>query len=105
MRGRVDAVSIYGQQKLECEKLVRESGIDYMIKRPILMYGWNFSEKRGNPVTWIVDMLSKGKELNLGDDVYENPLFSDSAAEFIWKLIENNEPGVFHLAGKNMIYR
>ncbi len=98
-------INTYGKMKLEGEKIVRESGLKYLIVRPILMYGWNNSHERSNVVTWLIDKLGKGEKVNMVNDVYENPLFSRHCAEIIWSLADSGKEGLYHVAGKDVVNR
>ncbi len=39
MQGKDDTWSTYGQRKAECDRLIQQSDLDYMILRPALVYG------------------------------------------------------------------
>lgn len=98
-------VNAYGRIKLECEKLVRKSSGDFLIIRPILMYGWNRSEERSNVATWILEKLRQGEQVRLVDDIFDNPLYALQCAEIILKLIEKNKSGTYHIAGGDVVNR
>jgi len=98
-------LNIYGKMKLEAEKIVSSSGLKYQIIRPILMYGWNDERERANPVTWLINKLKNKETVNMVDDVYENPLFSNHCAEIIWALIDKNKEGYYHVAGTDVVNR
>lgn len=101
-----NAVDVYGKTKMEGEKLVVESGLDYVILRLITMYGWPPKGARNNPVTWIIENLKKGQKLNIVNDVYNNHLYADQAAKVLWKVIEKDIEGeVYNIAGRDSISR
>jgi len=95
----------YGRIKLECEKTALEEGGEVCIARPILMYGWNHTVNRPNPVSWIYEKLIKGENLSLVDDVYENPLFNLQCGRTLWAILNKRPSGIFHLAGATRINR
>ena len=101
----VHPINQYGRIKLACERLVQESLQRYTIVRPILMYGWPHAMGRANPVTWVVDSLSRGERINVVDDVYENPLYNIQAAQAVWRVLERAVTGVVHLAGGELVNR
>lgn len=101
----VAPINKYGQIKVECEKIIRESFKDYTIVRPILMYGWNYSINRQNPVTMVYSKLIKNETLHMVNDVYENPLFNIQCGRAIWTIIEKNISGIVHLAGGERLNR
>ena len=98
-------VNNYGKIKLECEMIVKKSRLKYLIVRPILMYGWNNIHERLNFATWLIKKLGNGEQVNIVDDVYENPLFNHSCAEAIWGLIMSDKEGVYHIADRDVVSR
>ena len=95
----------YGRIKLECEKLVGGSFDDFLIVRPILMFGWNRPQERENVATWILRKLRQGEQIKLVDDIYDNPLYALQSAECIIKLVEKNKKGVYHIGGGDVVNR
>ena len=69
------------------------------------MYGWNLDVERKNPVTWLIDLLKKKKQVNMVDDIFSNPLYVKDCADVIWKIIELDKEGVFHVAGEDEMSR
>lgn len=101
----VNPVNKYGQLKVECERLVRETLERWTIVRPILMYGWNHAATRANPATWIYDKLSRGEAVSMVTDVHENPLYNVSCGRALWATIDKRPAGIFHLAGRDAVDR
>lgn len=101
----LNPINYYGQLKVAEEELVRRSGLKYAIVRAILMYGWNLPVERKNPVTWLIEILEVGKEINIVDDIYCNPLFVNDCCEVIWKIVALNKEGTFHVGGRDEISR
>ena len=98
-------INYYGKLKLECEKLVQNSRVDHNIARPIHMYGWPNKNGRPTWALWVIENLRQGKKLNMVNDVYENPLLSQSCAEGIWAVVQRGEHGIYHLAGRDVVNR
>ena len=101
----VNPLSYYGGLKVKEEEAIRESGLGHAIVRPILMYGWNLGVERKNPVTWLIDLLKEGKEINMVEDILCNPLFVEDCADVIWGVIKQAREGVFHVGGEDEISR
>jgi dTDP-4-dehydrorhamnose reductase len=101
----VRPVNKYGQLKVDCERLVRETLERFAIVRPILMYGWNHVVTRPNTATWIYDKLLRGEEIRIVDDVFENPLYNHQCGRALWALLHKKASGVFHVAGKDTVNR
>ena len=97
-------VDYYGETKLEGEKVVKDLRLrDYIIVRPSVLYGWN--SVRLNFVTWVIDELREGKEINIVKDQFNTPTLADNLAELILELIESEESGLFHACGSERINR
>jgi len=93
------------ETKLACERLARENLKNYLIIRPILMYGLNNPNERKCFYFWILEELKKRERINVVDDVFENPLLSYQCAEVIWKLIDTDATGIYHIAGRDILSR
>jgi dTDP-4-dehydrorhamnose reductase len=39
------------------------------------------------------------------DDIYNNHLYSDSAARAVWAIVSKNKQGIFHIAGSEVVSR
>ena len=101
----MEPVNIYGQQKKESDDLVRNSGLEWTIIRPILMYGWSRPWSRKDFVVWIIENLKAQKQISLVTDIFENPLSAEICARAIWKCVEKNISGEFNLAGQDTLNR
>lgn len=101
----VNPLSYYGETKVVCERLIKNSGLENVIIRAILMYGWHNSLERQNIFTWVLDSLSKGTPLKVVNDIYSNPLLSLNCADAIWTVIKKEKTGIFHVAGSDCVTR
>ena len=90
--------------KLEEEEMLKVSGLNFSIVRPILMYGWNLDVERKNPVTWLIDTLIKGETVSMVDDIFCNPLYTGDCAAVFGKLLSLKNQGYFMLP-ERMKYR
>lgn len=101
----VNPLSYYGETKVVCERLVKNSGLKSVVIRAILMYGWHNSLERKNMVTWILDSISQSIPLKIVNDIYSNPLLALNCADTIWAVIKKEKTGIFHIAGVDCITR
>jgi dTDP-4-dehydrorhamnose reductase len=95
----VDPINYYGQLKVEAEEVVMRTNTSWTIIRPILMYGWPYPGERGNLVTTWVASLRRGEPINVVDNVWSKPLYSEMCAEVVLTVIEKKAKGIFHVAG------
>jgi len=96
----VSPLSYYGETKVVCERLIRNSGLDNAIVRAILMYGWHNSAERQNIFTWV---LGSEVPLKIVNDTYTNPLLALNCADAIWAITLKEKTGVFHIAGADCV--
>lgn len=104
----------YAKTKLEGEHVVKETGIDYAIARPSVIYGWNPSELAGlksssgksvNFVVWAINKLKRKEKINIVSDQYSSPTLADNLAEVLLVLSKSGKQGVYHTAGKTCLNR
>jgi len=100
---KAEPVNFYGEVKLKGEEIVVNSNITFAIVRPILMYGWHYPFERGNIVTQAIYKLRNNETIHAYDDVYVNPLYSNSCAAAIWKIVNDNKYGIFNIAGADRV--
>lgn len=98
-------VHAYGRIKVQCEEVVLKEAHSYSIARPILMYGWNYASSRQNPVTWLLEAMSRGNPVPVVTDVSENTLFYLQAGEAMWKLARRPDLKLVHLGGGETVNR
>jgi dTDP-4-dehydrorhamnose reductase len=99
-----DALGYYGLTKLSAEKVIRHSHLEYIIARTMVLYGTGV-QLRPNFVTWVIDKLRSGEQIKVVDDQIGNPTLSDDLAEAIYRLIEEEAFGLFHVCGNEVCSR
>lgn len=90
--------SYYGHTKLAAEKIIRGSGLEYIIARSMVLYGKG-EKVRNNFVTWVIKQLESKKKIQVVNDQRGNPTLVDDLSEAIYRLIDKKEYGIFHIAG------
>lgn len=91
-------INVYGQTKLEGERLVSESGADHLIIRTAWLSG-------GSGPNFILKMLSLAKtksELSIVTDQTGSPTFTKDLAAAIMSLLEQEQSGLFHVVNTGM---
>lgn len=79
------SVNYYGELKIQAEKFIRENAKQFIIIRPILMYGWPQTGRRDNPFSWIVKKLGNNEPMKLVNDTITMPLLDRDCANVCWK--------------------
>jgi dTDP-4-dehydrorhamnose reductase len=98
-------VNYYGQTKLEAEKLIQESGIDYIIARVCMLYGHNGNNSERSFVKWVYENLMNNKPINVFTDHIGTPTLIDDVAQAIITLIKKEKKGIYHVSGTEKINR
>ena len=96
-------ISVYGQSKLDAEKVVINSQLNWAIARTILVYGVLPDHTRSNIVLWIKNSLEEGKPLQLITDQWRMPTLAEDLAVGCWLMTKQKAHGVFNISGKDMM--
>ncbi|MCL5970883.1 MAG: SDR family oxidoreductase [Patescibacteria group bacterium] len=94
-------INWYAKTKYEGEKLVQNSGLDYIIVR--LAYPYRACFKRSDFVRGLISKLEKGEKLEMITDHIMVPTFIDDIVNAIGALIEKQEKGIFHVVGSQPV--
>lgn len=97
------AVNQYGRFKIEAEQWVSVSKLDFLIVRPILLYGWPFPDGRSNVVTRWLHHLEKGEPVTVANDLFSMPLSAADCAQALWEAARRKCQGILHLAGPERV--
>lgn len=94
----------YGETKVQAESLISEDP-NNIITRISFLFGWNVNDRRLNFVTWVLNNLKLGDELELYTDIYRNGTFMDDAARMFLLMYMRGLSGIYHVAGKSCLNR
>lgn len=93
-------LSIYGQSKLDGERLVLESGLaKWTIARTIIVYGVAEGLSRSNPILWAKGALEKGEPIKVVDDQWRMPTLAEDLADGCIRIAKRGATGIYHLSG------
>lgn len=95
-------LSLYGQSKLDAERLIQRSSCKWTILRTILVYGVVADMSRSNIVLWAKGALEKGQPLNVVNDQWRMPTLAEDLARACLLAAEKGIGGVFHISGKDL---
>jgi dTDP-4-dehydrorhamnose reductase len=96
-------ISIYGQSKLDAEKLVQASNIPWAIARTILVYGIAPGLSRSNIILWVKASLESGKKIQVVDDQFRTPTLAEDLADGCFLIAKNKAIGIFNISGKELM--
>ncbi len=96
-------LNYYGYCKLKAEEILESMGIDHVIARTAVIYGWNPTKL--NFVTWAIGELESGNEIKVVNDQHSNPTLADDLAEMMLALVKKGKTGVFNTTGSECLNR
>jgi len=94
----------YARSKYAAENIVATSSLEYIIARTQILYGF-CNKLSENFVTWVVNKLRNNEKIKVVFDQIGNPTFTDDFSESLYRLLEREEYGLFHISGKEGINR
>lgn len=97
-------VGFYGQTKLNSERVIQDSGIDFAIVRTNVLYGFGENVKK-NFLLWLLEKLSAGEKLKIVTDQFNNPTLADNLSECILEMAQRDISGILHIAGSEYLSR
>ncbi len=97
-------VSFYGETKLESERVIEQSGIDFLIIRTNVLYGSGKNVKE-NFLLWLLEKLSGGEKIKIVTDQFNNPTLADNLSSCILEMTEKGLIGIYHIGGAEYLSR
>ncbi|OYU54541.1 MAG: NAD(P)-dependent oxidoreductase [Chitinophagaceae bacterium BSSC1] len=96
-------LNFYGQSKLMAEEIVRASGLDYHIVRPVFIYGKYWEGMRPSFIQWVAQNLEAGKHIKVVSDQLRTPSYVLDLCKGIELVFSGPTNTEYHLAGKDRI--
>jgi dTDP-4-dehydrorhamnose reductase len=96
-------LNLYGASKLEAEALVAAAAIKATVVRPVFMYGPVWENLRPSFIQWVAGKLQKLEPIKVVTDQARTPTYIGDLCWGIRKIINDQVPGTFHLAGKDIV--
>ena len=97
-------LSVYGKTKLESEKVLQDSRIDWCLLRTNVLFDY-YNSTEASFVKWVIDSLKSNKSINVVDDQWNNPTWTQSLAEIIELVINKNVKGLYNYGGADYLNR
>ncbi len=98
-----DPLSYYALTKLEAEKKIIDSGIDWAILRTIIIYGVVDDNSRSNVVLWSINALRNKKTITVINDQFRSPTLAEDLAQACIAAALKNATGIFHVSGREVM--
>ncbi len=94
-------LSYYAETKLEAEKTVMASTLNWAIARTVLVFGIVDNMSRSNIVLWVKSNLEQGKTINVVDDQFRTPTLAEDLADGCILIAEKKAKGIYNISGKD----
>ncbi len=101
---KTNPISVYGRTKLDADDWLRANHLGTTILRTNVLYSYT-KLTQASFVKWVVDSLSQGKKINVVDDQWNNPTWTESLAPLIGKLINIKAFDLFHYGDADLMNR
>jgi dTDP-4-dehydrorhamnose reductase len=98
-------INHYGYTKLMAEEAVVESGADYLIVRPSVIFGALPSMGKVNFAIWVYESLKAGKEIRLLTDQFVSPTLNLPLTDMMLEACERGLSGIYHMSGATRVSR
>ena len=102
---RLNPINYYGKSKMASENLVKVSELEYSIIRTSTLYSANPLKNKRNFITHLWKSLKNGQKVMALKDEVRNPTLTENLADSIWKMINLQRYGIYHIAGKDIVDR
>lgn len=97
-----EPINIYGQHKLDGERIVLTASDKNLVIRAVLMFD---KVAKRNFFSYIYNALQEGKRIEGITDQYTNPISALTAAETIIDIIVGKATGLWHIGGADYVNR
>ena len=97
-------ISVYGQTKWEADQYLESTECIVTTLRPNVVYGYTKYTK-ASFVKWVVDSLAAKKTINIVDDQWNNPTWTEALADVIERVIDKRLLGTYHYGGDRVMNR
>jgi dTDP-4-dehydrorhamnose reductase len=98
-------INTYGKTKLQAEKIVQKTDLNYCIARTCVVYGAQPAAGKENFALWVLKNLKNNRRINIITDQIITPTYNYNLAKMISEVTEKKLTGVYHLAGATRLNR
>jgi dTDP-4-dehydrorhamnose reductase len=97
-------ISVYGKTKLNAEKVLRDLKKHWCILRTNVLYDY-YHNTVASFIRWVIDSLESNISIEVVDDQWNNPTWTQSFAEVIELVINKNVKGLYNYGGADYLSR
>ncbi len=96
--------SVYGKTKLEAEKVVQNFNNNWCIIRTNVLFDY-YPSTQASFIKWVIDSLNSNKSIDIVDDQWNNPTWTQSLADVVELVINKNVKGLYNYGGADYLNR
>ncbi len=93
-------INVYGGSKLAGERFTLAVPGN-IVARVCVLYG----SDKPNFVTWVIESLRAGATINVVNDQYNTPTYTNNCADALLRLCKSNLAGIYHVSGREQLSR
>lgn len=97
--------NVYGHVKLAGENAVLDSGLDPLVIRASILFGWRKPGQASNFALRVWSALTEGYTIPAATNLFNTPLEITPATDVITRLSLGQYQGIYHVAGRSRISR
>jgi len=101
---KVNPISYYGESKLLAEEWLKINFVKSTILRTNVVYNY-IKHTNASFLKWVIDSLNKNKTINVVNDQWNNPTWSQSLSIVIARIIKKESFGLYHYGDKDYMSR
>jgi dTDP-4-dehydrorhamnose reductase len=98
-----EPLNFYGETKLMAENLVKSSGLNYNIVRPVFIYGRHWDGMRPSFIQWVRSKLEANQPIKVVTDQHRTPTFVHDICKGLDLLLHKETNEDFHFAGADIL--
>lgn len=96
-------ILLYGTEKLEVERHIRNGCDDYLILRLARVYGTDAGD--GTLFTRMLESLATNEDMVCATDQIFSPIHVEEVVEILVRLMDGRHSGLYHVAGRDALSR
>jgi len=101
---QINPINEYGKTKLEAENILQNSSNNWCILRTNVLFDY-FRDTEASFIKWVIDSLGSNQSINVVDDQWNNPTWTQNLAEIIELVINKNVEGIYNYGGSEYLNR
>jgi dTDP-4-dehydrorhamnose reductase len=100
---QINPISVYGKTKYDAEKIVLDKNNNLVLRANVLYdMLWN---NKASFLNWVVNNLKNKNSIQVVNDQFNNPTWTESIAEILVNCLNKNMSGLYHWGDQDYLSR